>query len=120
MIKSEKELFELCDDACLNLTTNKIDGVYIGDKFILIDWLVRYVKNDWLIVLLANQENASNCFKRSGKYMYIEVADNFEQLRNGLKNLHDIELLYVFNENNEGKCTIDDFPEEVTFALDFL
>jgi len=120
MIKSEKCLSDLCDDACLDLTKNKIDGVYIGDDTFLIDLLIRYIKNNWLIVLLANPESASRSFKRSGRYLYIEVTDSFEQLKNDLKNLRGIELLYVFNENNEGKFIIDDFPCEVTVALDFF
>lgn len=100
MIQSEKYLSELCDDACLDLIKNKIDGVYIGDDTFLIDLLIRYIKNNWLIVLLTNPESASRSFKRSGRYLYIEVTDSFEQLKNDLKNLRGIELLYAFKESS--------------------
>jgi hypothetical protein len=104
---------------------NRIDGNYVGSREALIESLILRSKNEWKMLIVGEISIKNNIIKEyEGKenkdIYYCAIKDDEKsELIEILKKSY-IEIVYLFDENDNFKIIIEDFPEDISMSIDML
>lgn len=99
---------------------NRFDGVYAGDKNVLLDMIFTLLEEKMTVFVVGDMKNNEKIFNIYSNQHYATVTKTNSNLISTFlsKNSNYIEILYVFNEKYEPIVLIDNFPEIITINLD--
>lgn len=99
---------------------NRFDGVYAGDKNVLLDMIFTLLEEKMTVFVVGDMKNNEKIFNIYSNQHYATVTKTNSNLISTFlsKNSNHIEILYVFNEKYEPIVLIDNFPEIITINLD--
>lgn len=99
---------------------NRFDGVYAGDKNVLLDMIFTLLEEKMIVFVVGDMKNNEKIFNIYSNQHYATVTKTNSNLISTFlsKNSNYIEILYVFNEKYEPIVLIDNFPEIITINLE--
>lgn len=99
---------------------NRFDGVYAGDKNVLLDMIFTLLEEKMTVFVVGDMKNNEKIFNIYSNQHYATVTKTNSNLISTFlsKNSNYIEILYVFNEKYEPIVLIDNFPEIITINLE--
>jgi len=112
------KILKICSDIEKHIPDNRIDGVFVGERYSLYVFLLKKIEVGWHICLTGDIFDNGQKFLKDGIYYYAKVTHEIKQ---GLLSLLDnsfLETFYIFDENYNPVILIDDFPEDVTICID--
>ena len=113
-----EKILKICSEIENHIPDNRIDGIFVGKRYKLYEFLHRKIEVGWHICITGDIFDKDQNLLKYGIYHYAMVTPEIKRNLLSILEKNVLETLYIFDENHNPAILIDDFPEDITICID--